>query len=83
VGSFRDAVSKAGRIVVFNVSGVINLKSTLIFSGNSIIAGQTAPVMALCFMEIGFSFSGANNLIIRYLRIRMGINGTSGKDAAG
>ena len=43
VGSFRDAVSKQDGIVVFDVSGIINLKSTLIFSGNSIIAGQTAP----------------------------------------
>lgn len=83
VGSFRDAVSKAGRIVVFDVSGVINLKSTLIFSGNSIIAGQTAPGDGIMLYGDRVSFSGANNLIIRYLRIRMGINGTSGKDAAG
>ena len=83
VGSFRDAVSKAGRIVVFDVSGIINLKSTLIFSGNSIIAGQTAPGDGIMLYGDRVSFSGANNLIIRYLRIRMGINGTSGKDAAG
>lgn len=83
VGSFRDAVSKAGRIVVFDVSGIINLKSTLIFSGNSIIAGQTAPGDGIMLYGDRVSFSGANNLIVRYLRIRMGINGTSGKDAAG
>lgn len=83
VGSFRDAVSKAGRIVVFDVSGIINLKSTLIFSGNSIIAGQTAPGDGIMLYGDRVSFSGANNLIVRYLRIRMGINGSSGKDAAG
>jgi hypothetical protein len=28
-GSFRDAVSKSGRIVVFDVSGTIELKSNI------------------------------------------------------
>ena len=31
-GSLRDAVSKPNRIVVFDVSGVIELKSVLVFS---------------------------------------------------
>ena len=82
-GSFRDAVSQPGRIIVFDVSGIINLTSTLVFSGNSIIAGQTAPGDGVMLYGDRVSFSGANNLIVRYLRIRMGINGTSGKDAAG
>lgn len=82
-GSFRDAVSQSGRIVVFDVSGIINLESTLIFSGNSIIAGQTAPGDGIMLYGDRVSFSGASNLIVRYLRIRMGINGTSSKDAAG
>ncbi len=33
-GSLRDAVSKPNRIVVFDVSGVIELKSVLVFSSN-------------------------------------------------
>src|SRR5699024_9503474 len=42
-GSLRDAVSKPGRIVVFDVSGIIELKSVLTFADNLTIAGQTAP----------------------------------------
>ena len=42
-GSLRDAVSKSNRIVVFDVSGVIKIKSRMIFSSNLYVAGQTAP----------------------------------------
>ncbi|MDR1666998.1 MAG: InlB B-repeat-containing protein [Bacteroidales bacterium] len=82
-GSFRDAVSQPGRIVVFDVSGVINLKSRVVFSGNSYIAGHTAPGDGVIIYGNGVSFSGANNLIVRYLRIYMGTKGESGKDAGG
>lgn len=82
-GSLRDAVSRPGRIVVFDVSGIINLKSTLVFSGNSIIAGQSAPGGGIMVHGDRVSFSGASNLIVRYLRVHMGVGGTSAKDAAG
>ncbi|MDR0812292.1 MAG: thrombospondin type 3 repeat-containing protein, partial [Paludibacter sp.] len=82
-GSFRDAVSQPGRIVVFDVSGVIKLNSRIVFSGNSYIAGQTAPGDGIILYGNGVSFSGANNLIVRYLRIYMGKGGESGKDASG
>ena len=42
-GSFRDAVSKSNRIVVFDVSGTIELESAVSCMGNVTIAGQTAP----------------------------------------
>ena len=82
-GSFRDAVTSPNRVVVFDVSGVIYLKSTLVFSSNLTILGQTAPGEGVQLYGERVSFSGANNIIVRYLRVRMGINGTSGKDAAG
>ncbi|MDR2474321.1 MAG: hypothetical protein LBD45_00545 [Bacteroidales bacterium] len=82
-GSLRDAVSQPGRIVVFDVSGVIKLNSRIVFSGNSYIAGQTAPGDGVILYGDGVSFSGANNLIVRYLRVYMGKSGTSGKDASG
>lgn len=83
-GSLRDAVSKDGRIVVFDVSGIIKLKSTLVFKGNSIIAGQTAPGDGVVVYGDRVSFSGTKNLIIRHMRFRMGKSAPSGKkDAAG
>ncbi len=82
-GSLRDAVSQPNRIVVFDVSGVINLKSRLTVKSNITILGQTAPGEGVQLYGNAVSFSNANNLIVRYLRIRMGVNGENGKDAAG
>ncbi|MCM1522731.1 MAG: fibronectin type III domain-containing protein [Muribaculaceae bacterium] len=82
-GSLRDALSKEGRIIVFDVSGVINLKDVLIFKSNTTVLGQTAPGEGIQLYGNRVSFSNANNLIVRHLRIRMGVNGPSGKDAAG
>src|ERR1051325_9908566 len=43
VGSFRDAVSHSGRIVIFDVGGTITLNSPVSCANNLTIAGQTAP----------------------------------------
>ncbi len=82
-GSLRDAVSQPNRIVVFDVSGIIRLNSRLVFASNLYVAGQTAPGDGISVYGNGVSFSGANNIIVRYMRFRMGIKGDSGKDAAG
>ncbi len=82
-GSLRDAVSKPNRIIVFDVSGVIRLKSRLTFKNNLTILGQTAPGEGIQVYGNGVSFSNANNIIVRYLRVRMGVSGDTGKDAAG
>ncbi len=82
-GSLRDAVSKPNRIVVFDVSGVINISSRMSFSSNLYVAGQTAPGEGVVVYGDGVTFSGTSNLIIRYMKFRMGKGGTSGKDAAG
>lgn len=82
-GSFRDAVSASNRIVVFDVAGVIRITSRIVVSSNIYIAGQTAPGEGITIYGNGFSLSGANNVICRYLRIRMGAVGDSGKDACG
>ena len=42
-GSFRDAVSKSNRIVVFDVGGTIELKSAVSAVSNITIAGQLPP----------------------------------------
>ncbi len=82
-GSFRDAVSSSNRIVVFDVAGVIKITSRIVVSSNIYIAGQTAPGEGITVYGNGFSYSGANNVICRYLRMRMGAVGDSGKDACG
>jgi len=82
-GSFRDAVSASNRIVVFDVAGVINITSRIVVSSNVYIAGQTAPGEGITVYGNGFSYSGADNVICRYLRMRMGNIGDSGKDACG
>lgn len=82
-GSLRDAVSSPNRIVVFDVAGIIKISSRMVFSKNLYVAGQTAPGEGITVYGNGVSFSGASNIIVRYMRFRMGASGTSGADAAG
>jgi len=82
-GSFRDAVSASNRIVVFDVAGVIKITGRIVCSSNIYIAGQTAPGEGITVYGNGFSYSGADNVICRYLRMRMGSIGDSGKDGCG
>lgn len=81
-GSFRDAVSSPDRIVVFDVGGIINITSRVVINRNIYVAGQTAPGGGITIYGNGVAFNGdSGNDIIRYIRIRMGKNGDSGKDA--
>jgi hypothetical protein len=81
-GSFRDAVSQPGRFVIFKVGGIINLQSVVAVAANTTIAGQTAPGEGVLFLGPRVSFSGANNTIARFMRLRYG--GTSqNQDASG
>ena len=82
-GSLRDAVSVANRIVVFDVAGVIKITDRIVVSANIYLAGQTAPGEGITVYGNGWSFSNAHNTICRYMKIRMGAVGTSGKDANG
>jgi autotransporter-associated beta strand protein len=82
-GSLRDAVSQPNRIVVFDVAGVIRLNSRLTFKSNLTIAGQTAPGEGITVYGDGMSCSGATNIIMRYMRFRMGSVGTKDADCAG
>jgi hypothetical protein len=80
-GSLRDAVSKPDRIVIFSVGGVIKITDRLVVQKRISILGQTAPGGGITVYGNGWSFSNADDAIVRYIRIRMGKGGTSGKDA--
>ncbi|PZG20498.1 Ig-like domain-containing protein [Nonomuraea aridisoli] len=71
-GSLREAVKGSNRTVVFKVSGTIYLKSRLDISGSNLtVAGQTAPGDGICIAGYPTRIAG-QNVIVRYLRCRMG-----------
>ena len=82
-GSLRDAVSQPNRIVVFDTAGVIKITARLLVGANIYLAGQTAPGEGITVYGNGWTFTKSSNTICRYMKIRMGIVGTSGKDANG
>ncbi len=78
-GSFREAASQPHRTVVFDVGGVIRLKSNLAVSSDLSILGNTAPGEGVTLYGRSASFSGQKNVIVRYVRFREGIAGDRGK----
>lgn len=72
-GSLRYGIElREPRIIVFDVSGIIDLKSELKLKRDSItILGQTAPGEGITIRGNKFTIR-ANEVVIRYLKFRLG-----------
>lgn len=72
-GSFRWACEQGGaRIIVFNVSGIIMLKTPVILRAPYVtIAGQTAPGDGVCIAGESFQVD-THDVIVRHMRFRRG-----------
>jgi hypothetical protein len=82
-GTLRDAVEQGGaRIVVFNVSGIIRIKTPIIVRAPYItISGQTAPGDGICVAGESF-WINTHDVIIRYMRFRRGETNVGRRDDA-
>ena len=82
-GSFRWACEQGGaRIVVFNVSGIIHLKSSINVRAPYItIAGQTAPGEGICIAGESFCID-THDVIVRHMRFRRGNTSVMSRDDA-
>ncbi|MCW3785957.1 pectate lyase family protein [Plebeiibacterium sediminum] len=77
-GSLRYAIEeeKGPRTIIFDVAGLIELKSRLTLSDNKVtIAGQTAPGKGICIKNAPLGLSGAEDVIIQNIRVRRGSEG--------
>lgn len=82
-GTLREACEQGGaRVVVFNVAGIIRLKTPLIIRAPYItIAGQTAPGDGVCVAGESV-WINTHDVIIRYMRFRRGETNVGRRDDA-
>lgn len=84
-GSYRAAVEAEGpRTIVFRVSGLIKLKAPCaVHNPYCTIAGQTAPGDGICLANFSGGAYGTHDVIIRYMRFRIGDAANKAMDGAG
>jgi pectate lyase len=76
-GSLRNGIvtaPAAGRTIVFEVAGQINLASRLMIDNKSklTIAGQTAPAGGITLAHQELTIEDSDNIVVQHLRIRPG-----------
>ena len=60
-------------IIVFSTSGIIHLEERLTINRKYVtVAGQTAPGKGICIKGKPFGLSGADDAIVRFMRVRVG-----------
>jgi hypothetical protein len=81
-GSLREAVETKGpRIIVFRISGNIELKSSIVVRNPYVtVAGQSAPGGGICLKDYPLTIA-ADHVVVRYLRCRPGDNMGKAVDA--
>ncbi|HSH09911.1 MAG TPA: hypothetical protein VK995_05955, partial [Oceanipulchritudo sp.] len=76
-GSLRSAIEQESgpRIVVFDVGGLITLESDITIRDvdtELTVAGQTAPFPGITIRKQKFGVSGGQDVILRFLRLKLG-----------
>ncbi|MDH7598042.1 MAG: thrombospondin type 3 repeat-containing protein [Sedimentisphaerales bacterium] len=87
-GSLRDAIEGdyGPRTVIFDVGGLITLDNDIIIAGDRpyiTVAGQTAPGKGICIKRQQFGLSGARDVIVRFIRVRVGKESGETQNASG
>jgi hypothetical protein len=86
-GSLRAAIEATGpRTIVFNIGGTIRLKKKLVIkkdNGQLTVAGQTAPGKGIMVRDYAFGLSGAEDVIMRFIRTRVGTSSGLTMDGMG
>lgn len=84
-GSLRAAVEAEGpRTIIFRVSGLIHLKKPCaVHNPYCTVAGQTAPGDGICLADYGAGAYGTHDVVIRYIRFRIGNSANKAMDGAG
>ncbi len=77
MGTLRYALEQGDtRVVLFRVAGTIHLTRPLeLTSGNVTLAGQSAPGDGICLADYPLVIKNCNNVIVRFLRVRLGTVG--------